>query len=222
VVVVAVMESSVEPVRLSASPQLQRDAEPQRPARREHPLLEAQRVYGNRAVRRALGAEGGVLSPALEWRIDRARGGGQGLAHDVRLRMERGLDADFSAVRMHADAEADSLNRAVNAHAFTVGNDVFFRHGAFDPGSSAGRELLAHELAHVVQQDGGGRVHAKLEVGSANDRLEQEAERAARSFVERETAEAQGDREEEETTATDAPEIRVGRQEEREELEEAP
>lgn len=66
--------------------------------------------------------------------------------------MERSLGADFSAVRLHTDTQADQLNHALQARAFTTGRDIFFRRGDFNPGSPVGRHLLAHELMHVVQQ----------------------------------------------------------------------
>jgi hypothetical protein len=59
-------------------------------------------------------------------------------------------------VNIHADSEADSLNKQVGARAFTTGSDIFFRQGEYNPASSNGQELLAHELTHVVQQGGAG------------------------------------------------------------------
>ncbi|MFO1418206.1 MAG: DUF4157 domain-containing protein [Methylotetracoccus sp.] len=81
-------------------------------------------------------------------------GAGQALAAPLRQEMEQGIGADFSGVRIHTGAPAASLNEQLNARAFTHGQDVFFNSGQFDPGSSAGRHLLAHELTHVVQQSG--------------------------------------------------------------------
>ena len=63
--------------------------------------------------------------------------------------------ADFGAVRVHADSGADASARQINARAYTYGNDVVFGEGQFDPSSSRGRQLLAHELTHVLQQRGG-------------------------------------------------------------------
>lgn len=68
--------------------------------------------------------------------------------------MERALGADFGGVRVHTDERADALNRSLRARAFTTGADIFFRRGAYDPASPGGREVLAHELTHVVQQQG--------------------------------------------------------------------
>jgi hypothetical protein len=62
---------------------------------------------------------------------------------------------DFSGVRVHTDARAAESARRVNARAYTVGSDIVFAQGQFNPGSTAGRRLLAHELTHVLQQSGG-------------------------------------------------------------------
>jgi hypothetical protein len=67
--------------------------------------------------------------------------------------MERVFGADFSGVRVHTDAHSDSLNHSLHARAFTTGKDIFFKQGEYNPGSSTGQELIAHELAHVVQQN---------------------------------------------------------------------
>lgn len=82
------------------------------------------------------------------------RGAGQSLDAPLRQEMEQGIGADFSGVRVHTGAPAADLNDTLHARAFTHGQDVFFNSGEFDPGSSAGRHLLAHELTHVVQQSG--------------------------------------------------------------------
>ena len=88
--------------------------------------------------------------------VDEAlRSPGQPLEPDVRGFMQDRFQQDFSQVRVHTDAKATESARAVNALAYTVGNDVVFSAGQYAPGSSTGRRLLAHELAHTVQQQGG-------------------------------------------------------------------
>lgn len=82
-----------------------------------------------------------------------ARGSGYPLQDDVRVSMEDAFGADFAGVRVHRDNRADGLNRSLNARAFTTGNDIFFRRGQYSPQSVTGRNLLAHELAHTVQQE---------------------------------------------------------------------
>jgi hypothetical protein len=107
------------------------------------------------AVQRdSTGLEGGPISGDIEGSIEGARSGGRSLDKDLRSSMEPAFGADFSGVRVHADAKADGLNRSLQARAFTTGQDVFFRSGEYNPGSAGGKELLAHELTHVVQQNG--------------------------------------------------------------------
>jgi len=156
----------------------------------EHPLLQLQRQYGNRYVQRVLAQartdEGKAsAAPEVEQAIQGARGGGQALDSGVRAQMEPAFGADFGGVRVHADAGANALNQSLNARAFTTGQDIFFRQGAYNPGSSSGRELVAHELTHVVQQNG-AQVQRKLTVGQPGDRYEQEADRVARAVLQQE------------------------------------
>jgi hypothetical protein len=128
-------------------------------------------------VESAAGPAGGPLSPETAAQIEAARENGTALDAGTRDVMEGAFGTSFTGVHIHADGEADALNGAVGARAFTTGSDIFFRQGTFQPSSSAGRELLAHELTHVVQQQGipSG---ASLTVGPAEDAYEQEADRA--------------------------------------------
>ena len=96
-----------------------------------------------------------IASPDLEAKIHRARGGGQALTPHLQLQMGQAIGADFSGVRVHTDTQSDQLNRSIQAKAFTTGQDIFFRQGAYQPGNRGGQELIAHELTHVVQQNGG-------------------------------------------------------------------
>jgi hypothetical protein len=92
--------------------------------------------------------------PDFAARLRQQLGKGRPLPDKVRSEMESSLDADFSAVRIHTDEEAVQLSKMLKAQAFTRGNDVFFNQGKFDPGTRAGKHLLAHELTHVKQQKG--------------------------------------------------------------------
>jgi hypothetical protein len=78
--------------------------------------------------------------------------GGQPLSSDVRSYMEPRFNADFSNVRVHHDAESASLNNQLSARAFTYQNHVFFSRDQYQPGTSEGKQLLAHELTHTIQQ----------------------------------------------------------------------
>ncbi|GAA5193566.1 hypothetical protein GCM10023322_55870 [Rugosimonospora acidiphila] len=79
-----------------------------------------------------------------------------GNLRDLRTRMERATGADLSAVRLHIDPRADTLNRSQRSLAFTSGADVYFRSGQYAPDTAAGRHLIAHEMTHVAQQAAGG------------------------------------------------------------------
>jgi len=105
-----------------------------------------------------------AATPDLEASIKGARGGGQPLAKSIRTPLERFLGADFRGVKVHTDTKADHLNRAVQAKAFTTGQDVFFRQGEYNPGSREGLGLIAHELTHVVQQNGGAVAQRQQEI----------------------------------------------------------
>lgn len=83
------------------------------------------------------------------------RSAGMPLTSDVRSELETRLGHDFAAVRVHADAGAAGAADAMGARAYTLGRHVVFGAGEYQPRKAQGRELLAHELAHVVQQQGG-------------------------------------------------------------------
>lgn len=86
---------------------------------------------------------------------------------------------DFSRVRVHSNAEAAASARAVNASAYTVGQHIAFDSGQFQPHTRAGQRLLAHELAHTVQQKQANTGIDRLSIGAPSDALEREADRAA-------------------------------------------
>ena len=90
----------------------------------------------------------------FESQLRAARSGGSQLSGETRGFMEQRIGADFNAVRVHTDSQADRLNRSIQSRAFTTGPDVFFRQGEYQPSSPDGQRLLAHELTHVVQQTG--------------------------------------------------------------------
>ncbi len=94
------------------------------------------------------------ISSNFESEINRARSHGQDLDPDFQVQVGQVMGADFSGVRVHTDARANALNQSLQAKAFTTGQDVFFRQGAYQPESWEGQKLIAHELAHVTQQNG--------------------------------------------------------------------
>ncbi|WP_166391422.1 eCIS core domain-containing protein [Candidatus Nitrosotalea sp. TS] len=90
----------------------------------------------------------------FETSLNSSRGGGSNLDGGAREFLEPRFESDFSDVRVHTDSNAAKLSREVAAKAFTVGRDIYFSQGAYDPSSNPGKELLAHELTHVKQQTG--------------------------------------------------------------------
>jgi len=137
-------------------------------------LLGLQRAVGNAGVAGLVEEE---RSPVLDVV---GSGGGSPLDRDTRTDMESRLGHDFGDVRVHTDSRAHDSATAVNAHAYTVGSNVVFQRDKYDPSSTEGKTMLAHELTHVVQQrsgpvdgtpTGGG-----VQISDPSDRFEREAE----------------------------------------------
>jgi hypothetical protein len=103
---------------------------------------------------------------------------GRPLSLSDRAYFEPRLGHDFSRVKIHDDEKSAESARAVAAHAYTVGNSVVFGAGRFAPGSTAGRRLLAHELAHVVQQRSAS-TDGDLQIGPETDVYERAADAIA-------------------------------------------
>ncbi|HEV7553837.1 MAG TPA: DUF4157 domain-containing protein, partial [Kofleriaceae bacterium] len=110
---------------------------------------------------------------------------GHALPGTLMRKFETSLGADLSNVRVHTSSQSQAAADAVGAKAYTVGNDIHFGSGHYDPTSHTGQHLIAHEVAHTVQQGGGiGRkVQFKLEVSQPGDAHETEADQAADSMV---------------------------------------
>jgi hypothetical protein len=100
----------------------------------------------------AIGPAGGELDGVTAGRIRRASG--SPMDAGTRAEMEGAFGADLSAVRIHAGSEAADLSRSLGARAFTTGSDIFFGSDEYRPRTGAGRRLLAHELAHTLQESG--------------------------------------------------------------------
>jgi hypothetical protein len=103
-------------------------------------------------IQRKSSADGFDVDSGIEERIESSRGSGQALDDTTRENMEGAFGADFSNVRVHTGSESAELNNSVQARAFTTGSDIYFNEGQYNPSSTDGQELLAHELTHTVQQ----------------------------------------------------------------------
>ncbi|SDL82617.1 eCIS core domain-containing protein [Kriegella aquimaris] len=89
---------------------------------------------------------------SLEGNLNSSKGGGSPLPAATKSEMESGFGTDFSGVRVHNDSNASQMSQNLGAQAFTHGNDIYFNEGKYNPQSSSGKHLLAHELTHTVQQ----------------------------------------------------------------------
>lgn len=125
------------------------------------------------------GAAAGVHDAAA---VKEQLGSGHSLDGRVQSQMSSAFGYDFSGVRVHTDAKAGELSGQLSARAFTIGNDVAFAGGEYKPGTLVGDALIAHELAHVVQQGGGkqtGTAQSKNADLNNDSSLEQDADRSA-------------------------------------------
>lgn len=109
---------------------------------------------------------------------------GQPLPAAIQRKFEGSLGADLSQVRVHSGSASAAAAESLSARAYTIGNDIHFNQGQYDPSSPTGEQLLAHEVAHTVQQAGvARRVQLKLEVSAPGDAHEAEADRAAEAMI---------------------------------------
>lgn len=157
-----------------------------------------QRTAGNTAVNHLLGTNSDVLptsnSPFKLVENVLKSGVGRPLDTNTRRFMESRFSQNFGQVRIHSDSQAARSAHAIKAGAYTVGHDIVFADGAYQPKSSAGKALLAHELTHVVQQNGNTSKTPDC-FSEANESSEQEAEQVqsqihSQSVSVRETAPA--------------------------------
>jgi len=138
-------------------------------------VLSLQQTYGNRYVHRMVeGSKGATLNKDPTRRIRVQRGSARPLEPEVRFEMGGTFGQDFSDVHIHTNTEDNRLSKELGAKAFTTGKEVFFREGAYQPGSEAGKNLLGHEPTHVVQQESSTQV-GQRSIGRIGDAWEHEA-----------------------------------------------
>lgn len=157
---------------------------------KSNPTGDLQNLVGNRTLQRLIAQKSGNQEPidlddGTADRIELERQGGQPLEQPTQERMEAVMGYDFSQVRVHNGPESDELNQQLGAKAFTTGQDIFFRGGAYDPQAAEGQQLIAHELTHVVQQ-GTGTVSGagdRMTVNPPGDTFEQQADTVSQSIA---------------------------------------
>ncbi|WP_293311663.1 DUF4157 domain-containing protein, partial [Pedobacter sp. UBA5917] len=97
-------------------------------------------------------AAGGIAPSSVQSGINATKGAGTTLPGNVSRDLGSKMGGDFSGVRIHDTSYSAKLNDSLNARAFTVGNNIYFNKGEYNPNSQSGRFLLAHELTHTMQQ----------------------------------------------------------------------
>ena len=153
------MPEEDEEETLQTKPLLQREVMPEEEEEENlqaKSLLQRQTIpeekeEGTLQTKPQIQAKNGALQAPdnFEGQLAQHKGTGQPLSDETRAFMEPRFGADFSNVRIH---ETPDLAGAIQAQAFTHGQDIYFNSGKYKPGSSGGKELLAHELTHVIQQ----------------------------------------------------------------------
>jgi len=124
----------------STEPEIDRETADRKPA-----------LFSLQEVPRAVGESEGASDSEPKVRSG-VQGGGKPLPSATRSEFESKMGTDFSDVRVHTGRDADEGAKSIHARAYTIGSDIAFARGNFDPGSSDGKRLLAHELTHVAQQ----------------------------------------------------------------------
>ena len=137
-----VKDGHTQPVGSADAEHLHRQTMDEEMPEEEEETLQAKEVSG----------ETPEVTPELEARVNNARGSGQPLPESVRAFFEPRFGYDFGGVRVHTDGQAVDSARSVKARAYTLGQDIVFGSGQYAPETPAGKQLLAHELTHVVQQ----------------------------------------------------------------------
>jgi hypothetical protein len=136
-------------------------------------------------AQRALSSARETTEPAPAGSLIPAESPGEPLDEQTRLFMESRFKRDLRDVRVHRDVQSAESANALDADAYTTGRDIYFAPGKYDPAMQEGRHLIAHEIAHTVQQGQGAASDTTamasrgIVIGAADDPLEAEAERAA-------------------------------------------
>jgi len=164
------------------------DLAPGRGSRSSQMNAPAHPIVGGLIQRKARDANG-VADGADDAVAAAASSAGSSLPEPIMRKFESSLGTDLSSVRIHTGNESANAASAVGAKAYTLGNHIHFGPGYYDPSSNSGQHLLAHEVAHTVQNQGGAvSARYKLEVSTPGDSIEIEADHAADAMVNGRTA----------------------------------
>ena len=122
--------------------------------KKDMPLKEEEKKKKVTPVQAKQEGTSATASPQVSSKIENSSGKGNQLPQNILHEMSSSFGVDFSGVIVHNDSEAANMNKELQAQAFTHGRDIYFNKGKYNPESSEGKFLLAHELTHVVQQNG--------------------------------------------------------------------
>lgn len=119
------------------------------------PLLQKQEAEeeAQASIQKKESSASRAVTPGTSSRLNSRKGQGKSMAKQTQNFMEAQFNKDFSGVRIHNDTEANVISQKLSAQAFTLGKDIYFNSGKYNPRSKDGKHLLAHELTHVVQQN---------------------------------------------------------------------
>jgi len=135
-----------------AKPELMRQPEKEKEEMQAKPELMRQPEKEEEPVQ-AKTEPGQPAKPNLSQRLKHSKGEGRPLPAQTQKEMTQAFNYDFSDVTVHTDDEAVQMTRELKAQAFTHDNHIYFNEGKYNPESSSGKQLLAHELTHVAQQN---------------------------------------------------------------------
>ncbi len=173
-----------------------RDGAPSQQALTVPALQRTQRLFGNRATQQIISRAGGPIQakasdgsktspPPEPDDLVSSQGSSQSLDPETRNEMEAQFRTELRGVRLHTDPQAAASAEVLNADAYTVGRDIYFARGKYAPATDDGKRLLAHELAHTVQQADGQvppketQLQEKEPNAPTDDPLEKQADQAA-------------------------------------------
>ena len=121
----------------------------------EEEKVQKKAVNGITAVSQSQSDKGATVNPSTAEAIKSSAGSGNRMDAETNSFMSNRFGSNFSEIKIHTDSESINLNRDLNARAFTVGRDIYFNEGEYQPASAQGKKLLAHELTHTIQQGRG-------------------------------------------------------------------
>jgi hypothetical protein len=144
-------EKKDEDVQRAADPGLEKEKK-EKVQKKDDQIKEDEDKTGSVQAKRESDTQQGNVG--LASRLENSADKGAKLSPEVLHEMNASFDANFSHVRIHQDKDAASMNKDIQAQAFTHGKDIYFNEGKYNPNSSTGKKLLAHELTHTIQQGG--------------------------------------------------------------------